>query len=84
MKTVQADNVSIEEVKNTILQNKGNKISIKEFNKQGKLLKKTEGVIIDVYNNVFLVKINVKGNFFNKSFSYVDFLTKELIFEILE
>ena len=84
MKTVQADNVSIEEVKNTILQNKGNKISIKEFNKQGKLLKKTEGVIIDVYNNVFLVKINVKCNFFNKSFSYVDFLTKELIFEILE
>lgn len=84
MKTIQTENVSLEELKMRIQTSKGKQIIIKELNKQGKLLKKTEGVIIDAYNSVFLVKVNVKSSSFNKSFSYIDFLTKELVCEILD
>ena len=52
------------------------------FNGCCSLLKKTEGVIIDA-NRLFLVRFNVKGNYINKFFSYIDFLTKELVYEIL-
>jgi len=83
MKTIQTETVSLEEIKQTIKANLNKQILIKEYNKQGKLLKKTEGVIIDAYNSVFLVKINIKGNNINKSFSYIDFITKELVYEIL-
>ena len=83
MKTVQVEISTIDDIKKSIEVNKNNQILIKEYNKQGKLLKKTEGIIIDAYNSVFLVKINIKGNTLNKSFSYIDFLTKELVYEIL-
>ena len=84
MKTVQVEISTIDYIKKSILVNKNKQILIKEFNKQGKLLKKTEGIIIDAYNSVFLVKINVKGNTLNKSFSYIDFLTKDIEYEILD
>lgn len=83
MKTVQTETVSIEELKQIIKANINKQILIKEYNKQGKLLKKTEGVIVDAYNSVFLVKVNIRENFLNKSYSYIDFLTKELVYEIL-
>jgi len=83
MKTIQTETVTIEEIKKAIQENKNKQILIKEYNKQGKLLKKTEGIIIDAYNSVFLVKTNIKGNNINKSFSYIDFITKELVYEIL-
>lgn len=83
MKIVQTEPINIEEIKKLIQENKNKQILVKEYNKQGKLLKKTECVIIDAYNSVFLVKINIKGNNLNKSFSYIDFLTKELVYEIL-
>lgn len=83
MKTIQTKPITIEEIKNTIQKNINKQILIKEFNKQGKLLNRIEGTIIGAYNSIFLARTNIKGYFINKSFSYIDFLTKELFFEII-
>ena len=83
MKITEVDIKSVEEIKKEIEENIGKQISIKEFNKQGKKLKEFNGVVLSAYTNLFLVKINIKGNYLNKSFSYVDFLTKDLSYELI-
>lgn len=74
---------SVAEIKTEIESNIGKTIVIREFNKQGKRLKEMQGTILSSYNNLFLVKVNIKNNYINKSFSYIDFLTKEFVFEII-
>jgi len=83
MKTTDTEVQNIDLIKSNMQNNVGKQIFIREFNKQGKKLKEIQGEIISAYNSLFLVRINIKGNYINKSFSYVDFLTKEFIFEII-
>ena len=74
---------SLIDVKNDIETNVGKHIVITEFNKQGKKLKEYSGEIADSYNSLFLVKV-CQGNFkLNKTFSYVDFITNEMSYEIV-
>ncbi|MBQ9795815.1 MAG: Veg family protein [Clostridia bacterium] len=81
MKTIEK--LNIEDVKIEIKQNIGQIIKIQESNKAGKKVKEYSGVILSAYDSLFIVKVQIRNNFLNKSFSYVDFLTNELSFEIL-
>ena len=83
MKTIEKNNISIEDVKNEITLNVGKKIKILENNRQGKKVKEFFGEILNAYASLFIVKVKIRENYLNKSFSYVDFLTNELTFEIL-
>ena len=83
MKTVEKNNINIEDVKNEIAMNIGKQIKIQESNKAGKKIKEFVGEIINAYASLFIVRVQIRNNFLNKSFSYVDFLTNELTFEIL-
>ena len=83
MKTVDIRTGSLQDVKNEIESNVGKQIVIKEFNRQGKKIKEFSGIILNAYASLFIVKVQIRENFLNKSFSYVDFLTNEMTFEIL-
>ena len=83
MKTVEKTNVNIEDVKNEISLNIGKQIKIQESNRQGKKIKEYSGVIISVYDRLFIVRVQIRENYLNKSFSYVDFLTNEMTYLIL-
>lgn len=83
MKTVEKSNINIEDVKNEISENVGKQILIKESNRAGKKIKEYSGIILNAYASLFLVKVEIRASYINKSFSYVDFLTNELTFEIL-
>ena len=83
MKTVEKTNVNIEDVKNEINLNIGKQIKIQERNRQGKKIKEYSGVVLNAYDSLFIVRVQIRENYLNKSFSYVDFLTNEMIFEIL-
>jgi len=82
MKTIENKQKSILDIKDCVSNNVGKSIVIREFNKQGKKIKEYIGSIIQVYDNLFIVKIDANGFCFNKSFSYVDFVTNQLILEI--
>ncbi|MBO5954679.1 MAG: Veg family protein [Clostridia bacterium] len=82
MKTSEKSNISIEDVKSEISENVGKQIIIKESNRQGKKIKEYKGIILNAYASLFIVRVQIRENFLNKSFSYVDFLTNELTFEI--
>ena len=83
MKTIEKTSVNIEDVKNEISLNVGKQIKIQESNRQGKKVKEYSGVILSAYDSLFIVRVQIRENYLNKSFSYVDFLTNEMIFEIL-
>ena len=83
MKTNEKISVNIEDVKNEITSNIGKQIEIKEYNKQGKLIKQFNGEILNSYDNLFLVKVKINNSSLNKSFSFIDFLTNELKYEII-
>jgi len=83
MKTIEKTTVNIEDVKNKICENVGKDIKIQEGNKTGKKIKEYSGTILSAYDRVFIVSIKIRENKLNKSFSYVDFLTNELTFEII-
>lgn len=83
MKTIEKSNINLEDVKNEIKQNIGKQIKIQESNRQGRKIKEYAGEIISAYDSLFIVKVQIRNNFLNKSFSYIDFLTNEFIFEII-
>ncbi|MBQ8615082.1 MAG: hypothetical protein IJ415_00725 [Clostridia bacterium] len=83
MKTIEKYNTNIEDVKNEISLNVGKKIRIQESNRQGKKIKEYMGEILSAYDRLFIVRVQIRENYLNKSFSYVDFLTNELTYEIL-
>ena len=76
-------NVNIEDIKSEISANIGKTIKIQESNRQGKKLKEYSGVILSAYDRLFIVRVQIRENYLNKSFSYVDFLTNELAYDIL-
>lgn len=83
MKTNEKSNVNIEDVKNEISLNIGKQIKIQESNRQGKKIKEYCGVLISAYDRLFIVRVQIRDNHLNKSFSYVDFLTNEMTYDIL-
>lgn len=82
MRTIESESMSIEDIKEDISSAIGKIIIINEYNKQGKVLHEYVGEILSVYNNLFLVKVETNRFSINKSFSFVDFITKELKYEI--
>ena len=83
MKTVEKININIEDIKNEISLNVGKLIKIQENNRQGKKVKEYSGVILSAYERIFIVSVQIRENYLNKSFSYVDFLTNEMSYKIL-
>ena len=83
MKTVEKTNVNIEDVKNKISLNIGKQIKIQESNRQGRKVKEFIGEILSAYDRLFIVRVQIRENYLNKSFSYVDFLTNEMTYLIL-
>lgn len=83
MKTVEKNSISIEDIKNEISLNVGKQIKIQESNRQGRKVKEYMGEIIGAYDRLFIVRVQIRDNYLNKSFSYVDFLTNEMTYEIL-
>ena len=84
MKTIEKTSVNIEDVKSEISANIGKTIKIQESNRQGSKIKEFSGVILSAYDSLFIVRVQIRENYLNKSFSYVDFLTNEMTFEILK
>ena len=83
MKTNEKLIFNIEDVKNQIALNVGKRVCIQESNRQGKILKEYIGEIIGAYDRVFIVRVQIRENYLNKSFSYVDFLTNEMFYTII-
>ena len=83
MKTIEKTSVNIEDVKNEISTNIGKQIRIQESNRQGKKVKEFEGEILSAYDRLFIVRVQIRENYLNKSFSYVDFLTNEMSYNVL-
>ncbi len=84
MKNISVENLPIDEVKNKIFASLNKKIEITQFSKQGKLLHKFIGVIVNAYDNLFVIKIELNGYQFNKSFTYIDFSIGDFKFEIID
>ena len=84
MTTIEKTSINLEEVKKEITQHVGKRITIQERNRVGKKVKECSGVIISAYDSLFIVRIQIRENYLNKSFSYVDFLTNEMFFQILD
>lgn len=82
MKTVDKTSINIEDVKNEIALNVGKQIRIQESNRAGKKIKEFIGEILSAYDRLFIVRVKVRENHLNKAFSYVDFLTNEMTYEI--
>jgi len=70
--------ISIDEVKSNFGKNIGNKVSIVEYNKLGKIIKKTDGVITECYEMFVIIEQFINRFKIKKSFNYVDFLTKAI------
>ena len=83
MKTVENFSVNIEDLKREISENLGKQIRIQENNRQGKKIKEYSGVILSAYDSLFIVRVQIRENYLNKSFSYVDFLTNEMSYVII-
>ena len=84
MKTNEKTNANIDDIKNEISLNIGKQIKIQESNRQCKKIKEYSGVILSAYDRLFIVRVQIRENYLNKSFSYVDFLTNEMTFEIFK
>ena len=82
MQTHEKTSVNIEDVKSEIFANIGKQIKIQESNRQGRKIKEFSGVVLSAYDRLFIVRVQIRDNYLNKSFSYVDFLTNELTYEI--
>ena len=82
MKTIEKTCVNIEDVKCEIMHNIGKQIKIQESNRAGKKVKEFVGEILSAYDSLFIVRVQIRENHLNKSFSYVDFLTNEFTYEI--
>lgn len=80
MKTNEKTSVNIDDIKNEISANIGKQIRIQESNRQGKKIKEYSGVILSAYDSLFIVRVKIRENYLNKSFSYVDFLTNEMTY----
>ena len=83
MKTNEKTSVNIDDIKNNISLNVGKQIKIQGNNRQGRKIKEYSGVILSAYDRFFIVRVQIRENYLNNSFSYVDFLTNELTYEIL-
>ena len=83
MKTIEKTSVNIEDVKNEVTLNIGKTIKIQESNRQGKKVKEYSGVVLSAYDRLFIVRVQIRENYLNKSFPYVDFLTNEMTYEII-
>ena len=83
MRITHTETKSLIEIKEEISNNIGKNIVITEYNKQGKKMKEYNAEILEAYNSLFLVKIIGNKFTLNKTFSYVDFVTNELNFEIV-
>lgn len=84
MKTVEKNNISIEDIKNEISLNIGKNIKIQENNRLGKKIREFVGEIISAYDSLFIVRVKIRENNLNKSFSYVDFLTNEMTYSFID
>lgn len=82
MKTDVIDTIPISEVKDTIKNNIGQSIVIKEFNRQRRQINEYTGKIVNVYDSVFLVDVSLNKYHINKSFSYVDFSIGDMVYRI--
>lgn len=82
MRVIESEIRSVDEVKNDITASRGKNILISEFNKQGKKLREYSGEIMETYERVFLIKVPTNKFYINKSFSYVDLITKDIEYEI--
>lgn len=74
--------VPIDDIKNEISSSVGRTIVIKEFNRQKKFIHQYIGIILEVYDSVFLVDVNVNKYHIKKSFSYVNFSIGDMSFEL--
>ena len=83
MKTIEKNNISIEDIKNEITLNIGKNIKIQENNRLGKKIREFVGEIISAYDSLFIVRVKIRENNLNKSFSYVDFLTNEMTYSFI-
>ena len=83
MRTTQIETKSVNEIRQVIETNVGKNIHITEFNKQGKRIKEYSAEILEAYNSLFLVNVNGGNYKLKKTFSYVDFVTNEMNFEIV-
>ena len=82
MKVTEFDVQAMEVIKEEINANIGKSAIVKEFNKQGKKVREFKGIILNSYNNLFVLKVRIDSYIINKSFTYNDFLTNELKVEI--
>ena len=78
MKTLIDNNTTLDSVKKDIKSNIGHNIIVQELNKQKKIIHEYHGKIVDAYDNVFLVAINIHNYIVNKAFNYIDFSVGEL------
>jgi len=84
MKTNEKTSVNIEDIKNEISLNLGHFVKIQENNRQGKKIKEYTGEILGAYDKLFIVRVQIRENYLNKSFSYVDVITNDMAYEILK
>ncbi len=84
MRTIEKSLRSVEDIKTDIIQNVGKDIVVRESNRQGKQIKEYLGTIVDTYESLFLMNVRVNSSRFNKSFSYVELLTREFSYEFPE
>lgn len=82
MKMLELNSQDLQQVKDVVNSNLNKIISIKQINKQGKILKIYKGKIASVYNNLFLMEIDNNGYLLNKTFTYTDLITGEFVLEI--
>lgn len=81
MKMIELNCGDLQQIKERITSYLNKTVVIKQVNKQNKILKQYKGVILNCYDNLFLVKVENCGYFLNKTFTYTDFLTNEYIFQ---
>ncbi len=83
MKAVVNSNIPLLEIKQNLASNVGKYIEVKEFNRQRKVINKYTGIIIAVYDSVFLLNVNFKQYSLNKSLSYVNFSVGDMEYELV-
>ncbi len=73
MKSLTNIGVPLEDIKLTISSSIGKTITINEYNRQRRITHQYTGIIMAVYDSVFLVEIVLNNYHIKKSFSYVNF-----------
>lgn len=74
--------VPVSTIKDEISSSIGKIITVKEFNRQRKITHQYTGVIIAVYDRVFLLDVNVNKYHLNKSLAYVNFSIGDMEYEL--